>query len=252
MLRVTFDLGVLPVRAEGKTSAYDYNSALVARTTSGGILDLFVCRELLAQVQYRNKVTAEFQEKMSRCRVGSRRWRRLLAVKVRVLKKLDRRIRQMEHVLTKLFAELDEVEGVAFAVVGDLTDLRRSARTGMKYKKVNQKINQMAYDRMRFEQRYKNLMRGVQTDTWTEKNTSTVCCVCGAYNPVWRKYRGLWLCGRCRTVLQADLNGSANLLKQYLFGDCRGRLLPFALGKPRVWRWDGKLNKFVQVSSRAA
>lgn len=252
ILHVTFDLGVLPVRAEGLVSAYDYNSALVARAASNGTLDLFVCRELLAQVQYRNKVLAEFQEKMSRCREGSRRWRRLLAVKVRVLKKLDRRIKRMEHTLTKLFAELDGAEGVAFAVLGDLTDIRRSARTGMKCKKASQKINQMAYDRLHFEQRYKSMMRGVQTEVWPEKNTSTTCCVCGAYNPVWREYRGLWLCGKCRVVLQADLNGAANLLKQYLSGDCRGRVLPFALGKPRVWRWDGRLNKFVQVSSRAA
>lgn len=252
ILHVTFDLGVLPVRAEGLVSAYDYNSALVARATSNGTLDLFVCRELLSLVQYRNKVLAEFQEKMSRCREGSRRWRRLLAVKVRVLKKLDRRIKRMEHALTKFFAELDGAEGVAFAVLGDLTDIRRSARTGMKYKKASQKINQMAYDRLHFEQRYKSMMRGVQTEVWSEKNTSTTCCVCGAYNPVWRKCRGLWLCGKCGVVLQADLNGAANLLKQYLYGDCRGRVLPFALGKSRVWRWDDRLNKFVQVSSRAA
>jgi len=252
ILHVTFDLGVLPVRAEGLVSAYDYNSGLVARATSNGQLDLFVCRELLALVQYRNKITAEFQEKMSRLKEGSRRWRRLLSAKVRTLKKLDRRIRQMEHALTKLLAELDAEESVAFAVVGNLTGLRYSARTGMKGKKASQKNNQMAYDRLQAEQRYKNLMRGVQTDSWTEKYTSTTCCVCGAYNPAWRKHRGLWVCGKCRLILQADLNGSGSLLKQYLFGDCRGRVLPFAPQEPRVWRWDKKLNRFVQVSPRAA
>ncbi|MDN5364543.1 MAG: putative transposase [Eubacteriales bacterium] len=86
----------------------------------------FVCRGLLSLVQDRNKTLAEFQEKMSRLKEGSRRWRRLLAAKIRKLEKLDRRIRQMEHTLTKLFAELDEAEGVAFAVMGNLTDLRRS------------------------------------------------------------------------------------------------------------------------------
>jgi len=119
-------------------------------------------------------------------------------------------------------------------VVGDLTDLRRSARTGMKGRKASQKINQMAYDRLHAEQRYKNLMRGVQTDSWTEKNTSSTCCLCGARNPAWRKHRGLWVCGRCGLILQADLNGAANLLKQYLFGDCRSRALPFAFGKSRI------------------
>lgn len=169
-----------------------------------------------------------------------------------MLKRLDRRIRQMEHALTKLSAKLDEAEGVAFAVVGDLTDLRRSAHTGMKGKKASQKINQMAYDRLRQEQHYKSLMRGIETDTWTERNTSSTCSLCGACNPAWRRHRGLWVCGRCGLVLQADLNGAANLLKQYLFGSCVGRELPFVLREARGWRWDGKLNRFVQVSPRAA
>ncbi|KUK10381.1 MAG: Transposase IS605 OrfB [Clostridia bacterium 41_269] len=252
VLHVTFDLGVVPVYRTGAVSAYDYNSALVARATLSGILDLFICREILSQVQYRNKTIADFQEKMSRLKEGSRRWRRCLSAKIRRLKKLDRRIRQMEHALTKLFAELDEAEGVAFAVVGDLTDLRRSARTGMKGKKATQKINQMAYDRLHAEQRYKNLMRGVQTDSWTEKNTSSTCCFCGARNPAWRKHRGLWVCRKCRLILQADLNGAANLLKQYLFGSCVGWKLPSTFGEPQVWRWDKRSNRFVQVSPRAA
>ncbi|ACX51641.1 transposase IS605 OrfB [Ammonifex degensii KC4] len=252
VLHVTLDLGVVPVNQVGAVSAYDYNSAVFARAVSSGRLDLFVCRELLSLVQYRNKTIAGFQEKMSRLKEGSRRWRRCLSAKVRVLKRLGRRIRQIEHTLTKSFAGLDEAEGVAFAVVGDLKDLRRSARTGIKGRKASQKINQMAYDRLAREQRYKNLVRGVQTDTWTERNTSSTCCLCGARNPAWRRHRGLWVCGRCGLVLQADLNGAANLLKQYLFRDCRNRALSFAFREARVWRWDGKLNRFVQVSPRAA
>nr|WP_245527940.1 transposase [Ammonifex degensii] len=252
VLHVTLDLGVVPVHRAGAVSAYDYNSAVVARATSEGHLDLFVCRGLLSLVQYRNKITAEFQEKMSRLKEGSRRWKRCLSAKARALKRLDRRIRQMEHSLTKLFAELDEAEDVAFAVTGDLKDLRRSARTGMKGKKASQKINQMAYDRLAREQRYKNLMRDIETDTWTEKNTSSTCCLCGARNPAWRRYRGLWVCGRCGLILQADLNGAANLLKQYLFGSCTGRAEPFTFKEVRVWRWDGRHNRFVQVSPRAA
>ncbi|WP_245574401.1 hypothetical protein [Desulfovirgula thermocuniculi] len=52
-------------------------------------------------------------------------------------------------------------------------------------------------------------------------------------------------------TLQADLNGAANLLKQYLFGRCIGRKLRFAFGEPRVWRWDRRFNRFMQVSPGA-
>jgi putative transposase len=122
----------------------------------------------------------------------------------------------------------------------------------MKGRKANQKINQMAYDRLQSEHSYKNLIRGIETSSWTEKYTSTTCCVCGACNPEWRRHRGLWVCGKCRLVLQADLNGAGNLLKQNLFGDCCSKALPFAFWEPRVWRWDKRSNQFVQASPRAA
>lgn len=251
ILHVTFDLGVIPVRTEGLISAYDYNSALVARTVSDGTQDLFVCRELLALAQYRNKIMSEFQTKMSRCKEGSRRWKKLLAAKLRVLRKLDRRIRQMEHALTKHLAELDAAEGVALAVVGDLKGLRRSSRTGMKNKEASQKINQMPYDRIQAEHKYKSLMRHIHLGVRTETGTSVTCALCGARNPAWRRKRGLWVCGNCKTTLQADLNGSASFLKRQLLGNCVGKRLPFSLKLPRVWRWDKKLNRFVQVSPRA-
>lgn len=253
ILHVTFDLGIMPVRpSSGPVSAYDYNAAMVARASSDGTLDLFVGRELLAQIQYRNKVLAEFQARLSRLQEGSRRWRRLQAAKARVLSKLDRRIRQMEHEMTKLFARLDAEEGIATAIVGDLTDLRRSARTGMKTKAANQKINQMAYDRLQAEQRYKNLMLGIQTVAQTERHTSTTCYACGHRDRGSRRHRGLWRCAKCGFTLQADLNGAANLMKRTLRGDCIAILAPVHFHTIRHWRWDRRRNRFVQVSSRPA
>lgn len=53
-------------------------------------------------------------------------------------------------------------------------------------------------------------------------------------------------------VVQADLNGAANLLKRYMLGECRGVAFPGKLERARVWRWDGRWNRFVEVSPRAA
>ncbi|MEX1385371.1 transposase, partial [Hydrogenibacillus schlegelii] len=252
ILHVTFDLGVVPVRPEaGPVAAYDYNAAMLARATSAGVLDLFVGRELLAQIQYRNKVLAEFQAKLSRLREGSRRFRRLQAAKGRVLEKLDRRIRHMEHALTKALAELDRKEGIAVAVLGDLTGLRRSARAGMKGKKASQKINQMAYDRLGSQQGYKNLMRGIRTIFLPEKYTSSTCYACGRRDPSSRRHRGHWKCRRCGFSLQADLNGAGNLLKRRFTGDRIDLPAPVPVRVIRHWRWDRRHNRFVHVSSRA-
>ncbi|MBT9281750.1 MAG: transposase [Hydrogenibacillus schlegelii] len=252
ILHVTFDLGVVPVRPEaGPVAAYDYNAAMLARATSAGVLDLFVGRELLAQIQYRNKVLAEFQAKLSRLQEGSRRWRRLQAAKARVLDRLDRRIRKMEHAMTGLFARLDAEEGIAVAIVGDLTGLRRSARTGMKDKKANQKINQMAYDRLQFEQKYKNLMFGIRTVPLSEKYTSSTCYACGHHHPASRRHRGHWDCERCGFSLQADLNGAGNLMKRWITGNRIDIPAPVPFHTIRHWRWDKRRNRFVHVSSRA-
>ncbi|OAR04929.1 RNA-guided endonuclease InsQ/TnpB family protein [Hydrogenibacillus schlegelii] len=252
ILHVTFDFGVVPVRPEaGPVAAYDYNAAMLARATSAGVLDLFVGRELLAQIQDRNKGLAEFQAKLSRLREGSRRWRRLQAAKGRILEKLDRRIRPMEHALTKALAELDLKEGIATAVLGDLTGLRRSAGTGMKGKKASQKIHQMAYDRLGSQQGYKNLMRGIRTIFLPEKYTSSTCYACGRRDPSSRRHRGHWKCRRCGFSLQADLNGAGNLLKFRLAENVVGVPGPVSFHTIRHWRWDKRYNRYVRVSSRA-
>jgi putative transposase len=52
--------------------------------------------------------------------------------------------------------------------------------------------------------------------------------------------------------MHADLNGSGNNLKNYLFGYCIGLKGPVRLKEPEVCRWDKRLNRFVKVSPRAA
>jgi hypothetical protein len=76
--------------------------------------------------------------------------------------------------------------------------------------------------------------------------------VCGTKNKSSRVHRGLWVCKECKTVMQADLNGSGNNLKIYLFGYCRNLRGPVKLKSPDVYRWDKRYNKFVKVSPMPA
>jgi putative transposase len=251
-LCVTWDFGTVPVILAGKVSAYDVNAALVARTTSEGNQQLIICRELLSLVQYRNKIIAEFQQEMSRCKEGSRRWKTLLRAKREALKKLDRRIDQLTNALTKFMAELDQTEDITFSVLGNLTDIRRKARTGDKSKLANQKINQLPFAQIEHQHRYKSLLRQVYPDKTKEHHSSTTCYVCGTKNKTYRVHRGLWVCKECKTVMQADLNGSGNNLKNYLFGYCIGLRKSVELKEPDIYRWDRRYNRFAKVSPRAA
>lgn len=246
-LHVTWDFGVIPVPSTGKAAAYDINSALVARATTDGERQLIVCREILALVQYRNKISAEFQETMSRLKEKSRRWKALNRAKAKRLKRIERRIKQMLNALTKLMAQLDESQGVSVSVLGDLTDLRRSSHTGDKNKKASQKINQMPYAQIRMQHAYKSLLRQVRPAEVSEKNSSRTCSRCGVRNKAYRVHRGLWRCKDCGAEMQADLNGSVNILKNYLFGECSEQV-PFPLKPPEVYRWDFVKNRFVPVT----
>jgi putative transposase len=250
-LHVTWDFGVVPLVLAGRVSAYDLNSPLVARTSTEGSQQLIVCRELLALVQYRNKVIAEFQQKMSHLKEGSRKWKALLTAKRDKLKKLDRRIKQLTNALTKLMAELDRAEDITFSVLGDLTGIKRKARTGDKNRKANQKINQLPYAQVEQQHAYKSLLKQVYPDKASEKYSSQTCSNCGTKNKSYRVHRGLWRCDNCGAIMHADLNGVNGILKNYLFGRCdMGQVLKFK--PPEVYRWDKRFNRFVKVSPRAA
>lgn len=251
-LHVTWDFGVVPTVSGKKISAYDVNTALIARVSSEGSQQLIVCRELLALEQYRNKKIAEFQERMSRCKEGSRRWKALLAAKRRFLKKIGRRIKQLTHSLTKLMAELDKSEGVASSVLGDLTNMRRRSRTGDKGKKASQKINQLPFAQIKEQHSYKCLLRQINPESEKEMLGSQTCYLCGTKNISYRVHRGLWRCGSCGATIHADVNGAGNTLKNRLFGKCVGVRAPAPLKLPEVYRWNRRFNHFEKVSPRAA
>lgn len=174
-----------------------------------------------------------------------------LSAKRKALKKLERRIDQLTNALTKLMAELDQAEDITFSVLGDLTDLRRGSRAGDKGKKANQKINQLPYAQIEQQHAYKSLLRQVYPDKVSEKYSSQTCNRCGARNKSYRVHRGLWYCKKCRSTMQADLNGVNGIMKNYLFGHC-GMKQPYPLKPPEVYRWDKRLNKFVKVSLTAS
>lgn len=248
-VHITHDLGVPEYREAGETGAIDINHAIWALSLSNGTQYLFNLRELAAKHQYRAKTLAWFQGRVDRCQPGSRRREKYQAAKYRFLERMDAQIQQMEHALTKIIAEICESHDVAEVVVGDLKNLRRSARKGAKNRKANQKINnQMPYARMIAKLDYKHKLCGVRQREQSERDTSSYCAACGTYTPSSRKRRGLWVCSECHAVAHADLNSSQNQLKLRLIGklDVPNEL---EFNPPIVYRWDKEAKQFVKVSA---
>lgn len=186
---------------------------------------------------------------MSYLEEGSRKWKALLNAKRKVLKKLDRRTKQLTNALTKLIVDIDAAENVTFSVLGDLVGLRRKSRIGDKGNKANQKINQCltpksgsSINTNHCSNRYAPKAR--------EKYGSQTCSCCGTRNKSYRVHRGLWRCKNCGVIMHADVNGVNGILKNYLFGHCDMKQL-FLFKPPEVYWWNKRLNRFVKVSPRA-
>ncbi len=53
-----------------------------------------------------------------------------------------------------------------------------------------------------------------------------------------RKYRGLYVCRDCGSVINADINGAVNIAKKYLEFLCIEKPV-VALGRPAMYRFNG-------------
>ncbi|MEA3379204.1 MAG: transposase [Nanoarchaeota archaeon] len=65
---------------------------------------------------------------------------------------------------------------------------------------------------------YKAVQAGIRFARVSEAYTSQTCSICNDRNKSNRKHRGLYVCKKCNNIMNADVNGAANILKKYLQG----------------------------------
>jgi putative transposase len=63
---------------------------------------------------------------------------------------------------------------------------------------------------------YKARLKGIRVVKEPEDYTSQTCCMCGTICKSNRVHHGLYVCGQCGVVINADVNGAINILKRYL------------------------------------
>ena len=99
-------------------------------------------RYLRSIVQYREKFKAKINHLLSRCKRGSRRWKKLKRAKNRTLNDLRNLIRDVQHKITSRFVSTRKAKKVETIVIGDIKHIRQSIDYG---KKVNQKLHQWSF-----------------------------------------------------------------------------------------------------------
>ena len=127
----------------------------------------------------------------------------------RLYRKRKRRFRHVVNTIIARFVKECYESGVSVIIVGDVTHIRENGRKG---RKVNAMINNFwsfgyIYERLRVTAENYGLRVEKKDERWSSK----VCCLCGKKHRDGRRYRGLYVCKGRRVVLNADVNGVANI-----------------------------------------
>jgi putative transposase len=205
--------GKMPKSTPGtNTIAVDLGEIHPAAATDGQTALVVSCRELRARRQFTAKRLAAIQSRQSRCHKKSRRWWRLQKVKNRFRARQQRRIRDMEHRISRSVVNY-AVEGRAGTLaIGDVRDIADAPEKGAHQ---NQKLSTWRHGRLRAYLTYKAETEGMAVFLVDERYTSQTCPSCERrYKPKGRIYR----CPDCRFQAHRDVVGAANILSRQLTG----------------------------------
>ena len=113
------------------------------------------------------------------------------------------------HKVSRWIVELAKSNGVGRIVIGDM--YKDVASINISHQS-NEKLHRIPFGRLVKLIRYKAEEYGIKVGAVDEAYTSQTCSVCGSVDKSSRKYRGLYVCKHCGTVLNADVNGAKNIL----------------------------------------
>ena len=171
--------------------------------------DIYNGRYLRSLVQYREKFKAEINRLLSRCKRGSRRWKKLKRAKNRTLNTLTNLIRDVRHKITSRFVSACKAKKVETIVIGDIKHIRQSIDYG---NRSNQKLHQWAFGQITEMITYKAKAVGIEVDSQNEAYTSQTCPQCGhKKKPNKRAYH----CRKCKWHGHRDVVGASNILTKY-------------------------------------
>ena len=193
----------------GRAVAVDLGEIHPVVSFDGITPEIYNGRYLRSLTQYREKFKAKINHLLSRCKRGSRRWKKLKRAKNRTLHNLNKLIRDVRHKITSRFVSACKSKKVETIVIGDIKHIRQSIDYG---KKVNQKLHQWAFGKFTRMITYKAKAVGIKVDTQDEAHTSQTCPSCRhRKKPSKRNY----YCSKCKWSGHRDVVGASNILTKY-------------------------------------
>ncbi|GIV97265.1 MAG: transposase [Herpetosiphonaceae bacterium] len=194
--------------------AVDLGEVHPAACTDGTETVIIAARRVRATQQYTAKRLAALRRQQARQTKGSRRHRRLQRRKNRFLAQQRRRVRDLEHKVSRAvvaFAVERRAGTIALGDVRTVADGKRLNRNSQ------QKVSSWSHGRQRQYITYKAEAAGIRVVLVDEAYSSQTCPnpACTArHKPQGRVYR----CPACGLRAHRDAVGAANLLSRFLYG----------------------------------
>ncbi|WP_214627203.1 RNA-guided endonuclease InsQ/TnpB family protein [Paenibacillus agaridevorans] len=162
----------------------------------------------------RNKKLADIQQLQSKCKKGSRQWRRYQKAKRYILSKSEKQLRDALHKTTKLFVDWCVQQSVSDVHMGNVEGVQRNTRKKNRVnRKQAQRLSNWSFGKVKQYLTYKLEQQGIQLHSIDESYTSQTCPVCTKRNKVSsRTYR----CA-CGYTEHRDIHGARNILSKALY-----------------------------------
>ena len=180
-------------------------------------------RKLRSVKRLRNKKVAELQRKMSKCKKGSKQWKKYNRAKQYISSKSVAQLTDSLHKTTKNFVDWCLKEQVKEVVIGDVegvqrhTSKRKKKNRKVRSKKHNQRMSQWQFGKLQDYLKYKLATFDIQLHKIDESYTTQTCPACGRKKKVSsRNYK----C-HCGYKQHRDIHSAINIWSKYIYGDIR-------------------------------
>ena len=229
-------------KLSGKFMSLDFGvNNFLACYLHDGSHQIFSGRQLLATNRYFDKMISYYDSLSDSQQVAKGIKYPKQSKRVdRLYEKRRKQVKHLLHTMTRAVINLAIEHGVETIILGNLAGIRNEKDFGVK---TNQKFHKWPFRKVMELIEYKAALAGIALVKITEEYTSQTCSVCKplpsqeyAHKPN-RRYRGLYVCKDCGTVINADMNGSINIAKKYL--ETLHEQPVVVLGTPKMYRFDG-------------
>lgn len=160
--------------------------------------------------QLRNKQQANIYRRMSKCKKGSRQYRKYMRALYNLKVKFDQKILDCVHKITKLYVDYCIQNNVSVVYYGDLDSATRKTKQRKRGNRmVRQKLSQWNFGQIVKYLENKMTHYGVKLIKVSEAYSSQKCPCCNKLNkPKGREYK----CRRCNYHQHRDIVGAINIL----------------------------------------